>query len=72
MGISAWGTYWTWDPKLTSALLAWILYLISIIGKKRYRWHGRRIAHFSLLGFFWILFSMLIITQFFSGIHSFK
>lgn len=72
MGISAWGTYWTWDPKLTSALLAWILYLISIIGKKRYRWHGRRIAHLSLLGFFWILFSMLIITQFFSGIHSFK
>jgi ABC-type transport system involved in cytochrome c biogenesis permease subunit len=72
IGISAWGTYWTWDPKLTSALMAWILYLAAIIGKTQYRWHGRRIAQFSILGFVWILFSMLIITQFFSGIHSFK
>ena len=72
LGYSAWGTYWSWDPKLTSALMAWILYLITIIGKTRYGWHGRRIAQFSLLGFVWILFSMLIITQFFSGIHSFK
>lgn len=72
VGYSAWGTFWSWDPKLTSALMAWILYLITIIGKKQYGWHGRRIAQFSLLGFVWILFSMLIITQFFSGIHSFK
>lgn len=72
VGFSAWGTFWSWDPKLTSALMAWILYFIAIIGKTRYGWHGRRIAQFSFLGFVWILFSMLIITQFFSGIHSFK
>jgi ABC-type transport system involved in cytochrome c biogenesis permease subunit len=72
IGFSAWGTFWSWDPKLTSALMAWILYLTAIIGKVKYRWHGGRLAHFSILGFVWIIFSMLIITQFFSGIHSFK
>jgi len=72
VGFSAWGTFWSWDPKLTSAVMAWTLYSIAIIGKTRFGWHGRRIAQFSLLGFLWILFSMLIITQFFSGIHSFK
>jgi ABC-type transport system involved in cytochrome c biogenesis permease subunit len=71
VGFAAWGTYWSWDPKLTSALMAWILYLTSIVGKNRYRWHGGRLARFSVLGFIWIIFSMLIITQFFSGIHSF-
>lgn len=72
VGFSAWGTFWSWDPKLTSALMAWILYLIAVIGKTRYGWPGRRIAQISFLGFVWILFSMLIITQFFSGIHSFN
>jgi len=72
IAMSAWGTFWAWDPKLTSALMAWVLYLTAIIGKVHYHWHGRRIAQISLLGFIWILFSMLIITQFFSGIHSFR
>ena len=72
IGLDAWGTFWAWDPKLTSALMAWILYLIMIIGKTHYGWHGKRLAQLSILGFVWIIFSMLIITQFFSGIHSFK
>jgi ABC-type transport system involved in cytochrome c biogenesis permease subunit len=72
IGFSAWGTFWSWDPKLTSALMAWVLYMSTIIGRARYGWHGKRMAQFSILGFAWILFSMLIITQFFSGIHSFK
>jgi cytochrome c-type biogenesis protein CcsB len=72
IGLDAWGTFWSWDPKLTSALMAWILYATVLIGKIKYDWHGKRLAQFSILGFIWIIFSMLIITQFFSGIHSFK
>jgi ABC-type transport system involved in cytochrome c biogenesis permease subunit len=72
IGLAAWGIFWTWDPKLTSALMAWLLYLAMIIGKLKYGWHGKRLARLSILGFFWIIFSMLIITQFFSGIHSFR
>ena len=26
-GKIAWGTYWTWDPRLTSTLLLWFIYL---------------------------------------------
>ena len=26
-GKSFWGTYWTWDPRLTSVLVLWLLYL---------------------------------------------
>jgi ABC-type uncharacterized transport system permease subunit len=72
IGLKVWGTFWEWDPKLTSALMAWILYLAMIIGKNKYQWHGMRLAQLSILGFVWIIFSMLIITQIFSGIHSFN
>jgi len=72
VGFSVWGTFWSWDPKLTSALMAWVLYLITIIGKMQYGWPRRRIAQFTFLGFVWILFFIFLITQYFSGIHSFK
>ncbi|MBX3230020.1 MAG: cytochrome c biogenesis protein CcsA [Labilithrix sp.] len=26
-GAKAWGTYWTWDPRLTTALLSWLIYV---------------------------------------------
>jgi ABC-type transport system involved in cytochrome c biogenesis permease subunit len=71
-GISAWGKYWDWDPKLISVLITWIFYGLAILGKKNYRWHGKSISYISLVGFIWIIFSMLIITRYFSGIHSFN
>jgi len=71
-GFYAWGTFWAWDPKLVSAILAWVLYGTTIIGKSKYHWPGKRIASFSFFGFLWIIFSMIIVTQYFSGIHSFK
>ncbi|HTU57921.1 MAG TPA: cytochrome c biogenesis protein CcsA, partial [Polyangiales bacterium] len=30
-GRKAWGTYWTWDPRLTSTLLAGMVYLAYIV-----------------------------------------
>lgn len=26
-GAKAWGVYWTWDPRLTTALLGWLIYV---------------------------------------------
>ena len=26
-GAKAWGVYWTWDPRLTTALLSWLIYV---------------------------------------------
>ncbi len=71
-GNSAWGKYWDWDPKLISVVITWVFYGLAILGKKNYRWHGKRMSYISLIGFLWIIFSMLVITRYFSGIHSFN
>ncbi len=30
-GRSAWGVWWTWSPKLTFALVLWLLYLVYVV-----------------------------------------
>jgi heme exporter protein C len=30
----AWGYYWTWDPRLTTALLSWLIYVAYIVLRK--------------------------------------
>ena len=70
-GKTAWGIYWTWDPKLIAVVVAWIIYAVAIIGRNRFHWKGNRLGYLSIIGFAWILFSMLIINNYFSEIHSF-
>jgi ABC-type uncharacterized transport system permease subunit len=71
-GKTAWGTYWAWDPKLIAAVISWVTYGIAITGKINFHWKGNRLAYFSIIGFTWIIFSMLIISNYFSKIHSFN
>jgi ABC-type uncharacterized transport system permease subunit len=71
-GKTAWGTYWAWDPKLISVLLVWLIFGLAVFGKVKLNWTGNRLAYFSVFGFIWIIFSMLIITNYFSTIHSFN
>lgn len=56
---SAWGHYWTWDPKETWALLTWLFYLIYI----HYQHHKPRsvITHSWILG---VSFIILLICWF--------
>ena len=70
-GKTAWGIYWAWDPKLIAVILAWIIYGTALIGKTNLHWKGNRLAYFSIIGFSWIIFSMLIISSYFSKIHAF-
>jgi len=71
-GIYAWGQFWAWDPKLISVIVAWIVYGTTLTGSYKYGWSGKQVAYISFLCFLWIIFSMLIVTQYFSGIHSFS
>ena len=71
-GKTAWGAYWAWDPKLIAVIIAWMVYGMALIGKLNLKWQGNRLAYISLIGFFWIIFSMLIISNYFSKIHSFN
>ncbi|MCK5436868.1 MAG: c-type cytochrome biogenesis protein CcsB, partial [Desulfobulbaceae bacterium] len=41
---SAWGTYWSWDPKETWSLISWFIYAIALHAKFVRGWGGRRIA----------------------------
>jgi cytochrome c-type biogenesis protein CcsB len=45
----AWGRFW--DPKLIASLITWAIYFILINYHLSGKWHGRRAAYISILGF---------------------
>ena len=69
---SAWGTYWSWDPKETWALITWFLYAALLHGRLTIGWRGRRAAIFAIIGFVCLLFTFLGVNLLLSGLHSFS
>jgi len=55
----AWGNYWTWDPKETWALLTWLVYLIYIHYRIKYKYNKK-----TSFGILIIAFIILIICWF--------
>lgn len=51
----AWGRFWNWDPKETASLITWCIYLFLIHYRLSGRWHAKRAAYVSILGFASIL-----------------
>ena len=41
---SAWGTYWSWDPKETWSLITWFFYAIILHARYTRGWSGAKIA----------------------------
>ncbi|TAM60185.1 c-type cytochrome biogenesis protein CcsB [bacterium] len=68
----AWGAYWQWDPKETSALVSWIVYLSYMHLHTRGQWRGLRTSWISVLGFATIMFCYLGVNIWISGLHSYK
>jgi cytochrome c-type biogenesis protein CcsB len=56
---TAWGTYWSWDPKETWSLITWFLYAGLLHGRLTVGWRGRRAAIWSIIGFGSVLFTFL-------------
>jgi len=56
---TAWGTYWSWDPKETWSLITWFIYAALLHGRLTTGWRGRRAALLSIVGFFVLLFTFL-------------
>ncbi len=56
---TAWGTYWSWDPKETWSLITWLIYAALLHGRLTTGWRGRRAAYLSIAGFFILLFTFL-------------
>jgi cytochrome c-type biogenesis protein CcsB len=66
---SAWGSYWSWDPKETWSLITWLVYA-SVLHAYR-NWSGQRIAILSILGFGCVIFTYLGVNFLLSGLHSY-
>jgi len=68
---SAWGSYWSWDPKETWSLITWLVYALLLHARLVRGWHGRRIAWVSILGFSCVIFTYLGVNFLLSGLHSY-
>lgn len=68
---SAWGTYWSWDPKETWSLISWFVYAIALHAKFVRGWGGRRIAWLAIIGFLAVLFTYFGVNYLLSGLHSY-
>ncbi|MBI3987703.1 MAG: c-type cytochrome biogenesis protein CcsB [Lentisphaerae bacterium] len=68
---SAWGTYWSWDPKETWSLITWFVYAAFLHGRYNRGWTGRRAAWISIFGFLAVLFTYIGVNLLLSGLHSY-
>lgn len=68
---SAWGTYWSWDPKETWSLITWFIYAITLHARYTRGWGGTRIAWLSILGFISVIFTYYGVNFLLSGLHSY-
>ncbi len=68
---SAWGTYWSWDPKETWSLITWLVYASLLHSRFIRGWQGKRLAVFSLVGFCCVLFTYFGVNLLLSGLHSY-
>ena len=68
---SAWGTYWSWDPKETWSLITWFIYAAFLHCRFMRGWQGRRAAWISIIGFVSVLFTYVGVNFLMSGLHSY-
>lgn len=67
----AWGHYWSWDPKETSALVTWLIYAVYLHARGIRGWRGKRIAWLLTLGFVATLFTYYGVSFFVPSLHSY-
>ncbi len=67
----AWGGYWSWDPKETWSLITWFVYAAYLHARMSRGWRGSRMAVFSIVGFFVVLFCYWGVNFVLSGLHSY-
>ncbi len=68
---SAWGTYWSWDPKETWSLITWFFYAITLHARYTRGWGGTRIAWLAIGGFVSVIFTYYGVNFLLSGLHSY-
>lgn len=67
---SAWGSYWSWDPKETWSLITWLVYAAVLHSRLVRGWKGKRIAILCFIGFSCVLFTYFGVN-YLAGLHSY-
>tara|TARA_Y100001978_G_C23657689_1_gene416914 strand:- start:182 stop:1108 length:927 start_codon:yes stop_codon:yes gene_type:complete len=67
----AWGTWWSWDPKETWALISWLFYAAYLHMRISKGWQGRKPALLATSGFFIVLICYLGVNFWGVGLHSY-
>ena len=67
----AWGRYWGWDPKETSALVTWLIYGVYLHMRGLRGWSGTRSAWVLVGGFSAVMFTYFAVNLWVSGLHSY-
>ena len=67
----AWGSYWSWDPKETWALLTWLIFAIYLHTRITKNWQGKKPAMIASFGFFVVWICYLGVNLLGEGLHSY-
>ena len=67
----AWGSYWSWDPKETWALIVWLNYAGWLHLRLSKGLRGTVMAWWAIIGLFVTLFAFIGVNMFLSGLHSY-
>jgi cytochrome c-type biogenesis protein CcsB len=68
---NAWGRYWGWDPKETWSFITWVVYAGFLHARATAGWRGRRAAYIQLVGFSCLMFNLIGINLWVTGLHSY-
>ena len=67
----AWGRYWGWDPKETWSFITFVVYAGFLHARATAGWRGRRAAYIQLVGFACLMFNLIGINLWVTGLHSY-
>ena len=67
----AWGSYWSWDPKETWALITWLVFASYLHSRLIKGWEGIQAAKLGSCGFFVIWICYLGVNFLGKGLHSY-
>lgn len=68
---SAWGTYWSWDPKETWSLITWFIYAAYLHARITKDWVGHKAAGLAAVGFASVIVTYIGVNYLSSGLHSY-
>ena len=68
---TAWGTYWSWDPKETWALITWLVYTAYLHTRFVKKFRGKVSAVLAIVGFAFTMFTFFGVNYLLAGLHSY-